>query len=49
VEEKIVELTPLDSFMDKINNSRVNFMKMDTEGYEYFGLQGAKKYISIKS
>lgn len=46
VEEEIVNLTTLDSFMGKINNSRVDFMKMDTEGYEYFGLQGARQILA---
>jgi FkbM family methyltransferase len=46
VESENVNLTTLDSFMCKINNSRVDFMKMDTEGYEYFGLQGARKILA---
>ena len=46
VEGENVKLTTLDSFMEKINNSRVDFIKMDTEGYEYFGLQGARKILA---
>ncbi len=46
VEEEVVALTTLDSFMGKTNNSRVDFMKMDAEGFEYFGLQGARKILT---
>jgi len=49
VERENVNLTTLDSFMGKINNPRVDFMKMDTEGYEYFGLQGARQILASNS
>lgn len=45
VEEEIVTLTTLDSFMEKIKNSRVDIIKIDTEGYEYYVLQGARKIL----
>ena len=46
VEGEIVNLTTLDAFMRKTNNSKVDFIKMDAEGYEYFILQGAKEILT---
>jgi FkbM family methyltransferase len=43
--EKIT-LTSLDCFMQMENNTKVDFLKIDAEGYEFFVLLGAKTVIS---
>ena len=45
VETEIITLTTLDAYMKKAGNKRVDFVKMDVEGYEYFALQGARETI----
>jgi FkbM family methyltransferase len=40
-----VKLTTIDIFMEKNSIQTVDFIKIDTEGYEYFILKGAKQLI----
>jgi FkbM family methyltransferase len=40
-----VEGTSVDHLMDELGNTRVDFMKIDVEGFEYWVLRGAKKVL----
>ena len=47
VEGEEILLTTIDSFMNRNNNTKVDFIKMDAEGYEYYVLQGAKTILAL--
>jgi FkbM family methyltransferase len=47
LEEEVIILTTLDSFMNKINNPKVDLIKMDIEGFEYFAFQGGRKILEL--
>ncbi len=44
--ERKIECIELDNFVINENIKKVNFMKLDTEGFEFYILNGAKKMIS---
>ena len=43
----IVEGITLDSFISTIDSSKVTFIKMDTQGHEYYILQGGKNFLKL--
>lgn len=43
-----IKLTTIDSYCEDKKIDRINFMKLDIEGHEYFALQGAKRMIREK-
>ena len=45
INTKNVNVKKLDDLEDLFNNQRIDFIKIDTEGYEYEVLSGAKKLI----
>jgi FkbM family methyltransferase len=45
IESETVEAVSLDEFLSPHQRTRVSFMKMDVEGYEFFVLAGAKQLI----
>lgn len=45
-ESEKINLTTLDAVIEEMRSFKVDFMKMDTEGYEYFALQGARKTLA---
>jgi len=44
-EERLVEITTIDSFVQESNLARVDFIKADIEGYERYMLEGAKETL----
>ena len=41
-----VEAMMVDSLLDKLNIRKVNFIKIDIEGYEFFAFKGAEKLLT---
>ena len=46
-EEKQIQLTPLNEYLENNKIDRINILKIDTEGYEFEILQGLKNQINI--
>jgi FkbM family methyltransferase len=45
IEEEII-IDTLDNFLNKVNVSKIDFLKIDTEGFEYYILKGAKEILN---
>lgn len=43
---EVISLDSLDHFYSQLNLSRVDFLKIDVEGYEYFLFKGAQKVLA---
>lgn len=43
--EEEIEIDTLDNCLESMNITKVDFMKIDTEGYEYYVLQGATEIL----
>lgn len=46
VTKKQVKISTIDSILEAEKIDKVDVLKMDIEGYEYFALQGMKKYLT---
>lgn len=44
IEEEII-INTLDNYLNKINVNKIDFLKIDTEGFEYYILQGAEQIL----
>ena len=40
-----ISIVTLDNYLTKINQSKIDFLKIDTEGFEYYILRGAKQTL----
>lgn len=45
--DQILEIKTLDDYIEKNNIKRIDFLKIDTEGYDYKVLLGGKKAIKL--
>ena len=48
VEEKVIDIVSLDSFLPNFGVNRIDFLDLDTQGSELEVLQGAERFLSAE-